>query len=53
MILSTSYSVKLPKKYRNILYLHAACNDTFVFLGMLVDRKDGLVHVDSQGKVLF
>jgi hypothetical protein len=53
MILSNEYSVKLPKKYKTILFLHAASKETFVFLAMLTPRRDGMAHVDSQGKILF
>lgn len=53
MILSKSYDVKMAKKYKKIQYLHAAFNDTFVFLALITDRRDGVVHVDSKGKVIF
>lgn len=53
MILSNSYDIKLNKTYRKILYLHAAFKDTFVFLALISDRKDGVAHVDKTGKILF
>ena len=53
MILCNTYEVKLKKIYNQILFLHAAYNNTFVFLGMLTPRKDGVVHVDSKGNILF
>lgn len=53
MILNKTYEVKLIKKYKKILYLHAAFNDTFVFLALITDRRDGVVHVDAKGKVIF
>jgi len=53
MILSNSYELTLAKRYRKILYLHAAFNETFVFLALISDRRDGVVHIDKQGKILF
>ncbi len=53
MILTNSSEVKLSKTYRKILYLHAAYNETFVFLALITDRKDGVAHVDSKGTLLF
>lgn len=53
MILNASYSVKMTKQYKKILYLYAAANETFVFLALISERRDGLVHVDKNGKVLF
>lgn len=53
MIFSSRYEVKLPIVIRKILYLHAAYNETFVFLCLIVDRKDAIIHVDKEGKILF
>jgi uncharacterized protein YjiK len=38
---------------KKILFLYTAFNETFVFLALITERKDGIVHVDKQGKVLF
>lgn len=43
----------MAKKYTKILYLYAACNETFVFLGLLSDRKDGVLHVHKNGTILY
>jgi hypothetical protein len=53
MILNEHFEVKMAKKYTKILYLYAACNETFVFLGLLSDRKDGVAHVHKNGTILF
>jgi hypothetical protein len=53
MILNNSFSVKLAKRYTKILYLYAACNDSFVFLALISDKKDGVVHVSKEGQILF
>lgn len=50
MILNSSYHVKLDKTIKKILYLYPAYNDTFVFLALVNDRQDGVVHVDKNGK---
>ena len=36
-----------------VLFLHAAFNETFVMLGLIQPRKDAVMHVDKNGKVLF
>ena len=53
MILSNTYEVRLEKTYKKILFLHAAFNDTFVFLAIISNKKEAIVHVDTKGKVLF
>ena len=53
MILAQSHTVKLSKIIKKILYLYPAFNETFVFLALLSQREDGIVHVDSNGKILF
>jgi hypothetical protein len=53
MILKNTYEVQLNKEYKRIHFLHAAYNDTFVFLATLSGKKDGVVHLDQKGKVLF
>jgi hypothetical protein len=50
MILCSSYSIKLSQKYKKILYLYTAFNETFVFLTLITDRQDAVVHVDKDGK---
>lgn len=49
MILNNTFSVRLAKKFTKILYLYAAYNDTFVFLALITDKKDGVVHVNKEG----
>jgi hypothetical protein len=53
MILNKTYKVKMAKKFTKISYLYAAYNETFVFLGMLNDKKDGAAHINKNGEVLF
>ena len=43
----------MSKKFTKISYLYAAYNETFVFLGMLTDKKDGVAHIGKSGEVLF
>ena len=52
MILEKKYEFNLHKQFTKICYLYPAFNDTFVLLGLIVPRVDGIVHLDSQGKVL-
>lgn len=49
MILNKTYKVKMAKKFTKISYLYAAYNETFVFLGMLSDKKDGVAHINKNG----
>ena len=53
LLKNNSGKVNLPKQYRKILYLYPAFNNTYVFLGVAGLRQDCVVHVDSEGKVLF
>jgi hypothetical protein len=53
MIFSQEYVVKMPKKYRKILYLYAAYNESFFFLGQKQLKQDCVAHVDLRGKILF
>lgn len=52
MLLVNKHHVKLQKTYPKILYLYAAFNETFVFMGMPGIGKDVLVHCDKEGKIL-
>ena len=49
----SSGKIKLPKAFRQILYLYPAFNNTYVFLGVASLRRDCVVHVDCYGKILF
>lgn len=53
MLLASEYNVKLQKRYFKILYLSAAFQETFVFLGMHATGKDILVHCNKSGKILY
>ena len=53
MILDNHYSVKLKKRVAKILFLYAAVNETFVYLALIGEKKDGVVHVNKKGEVLF
>ncbi len=53
MITKKETNVKLGKKYRKILYLYPAYDNTFVFLGSFGVRQDCVTHMDSKGNILF
>lgn len=53
MLLKSSNTVKLPKRYLKMLYLSTALKDTYVFLAMPSIGKEVIVHCDHLGKILF